>query len=86
MFGQEANPPYDRPVISKNLNAKIEKLLLRSPEWLKEEAAIEWQPNARVKDINVNSKTITTEQGDVYSVDKVREGGQLINTMKFCFA
>lgn len=71
MFGQEPYAPYDRPVISKNLNAKIDKLLLRTPQWLHEEASVEFHPDTRINDVDVKTKTVVTDKGSSFQCDKV---------------
>lgn len=74
MLSQEPHTPYDRPVLSKNLNASINKIQLRSQEFLLDEADVELFLDTKAVSVDVNTKTIKTDKGKTYTCDKVSGG------------
>lgn len=67
----ETHPPYDRPVLSKNLNAKVAKIELRSPEFLRDEADVELLLNTKASSVDVKTRTIKTEKGETFTCNKI---------------
>ncbi|KAF8819766.1 pyridine nucleotide-disulfide oxidoreductase domain-containing protein [Cardiosporidium cionae] len=70
MLTKEAHPPYDRPVLSKNLKAEIENITLRDAAFLAN-ADIEFRPNTTVKRVNADKNCIELANGENLQYDKV---------------
>lgn len=71
VFAKEKYVPYDRPVLSKNFSASIEKVALRTPEWIRDEADIEFLYGKTVKNVHPDKKSIECEDGTNHAYDKV---------------
>ncbi|PSB20168.1 NAD(FAD)-dependent dehydrogenase [Phormidesmis priestleyi ULC007] len=80
MVTRDDKLPYDRTTLSKNYftgKATKEKILLRSPAFY-EQHHIEVQLNQTVQNVNVNTKTITFQNGETLIYDSllIATGGQ----------
>jgi len=73
MFGDEAEPPYQRPPLSKAYlqgELEAERLYLR-PRAFYEQQKIDLRLGVRVAEINRDAKSITTGRGETLGYDKL---------------
>jgi 3-phenylpropionate/trans-cinnamate dioxygenase ferredoxin reductase subunit len=73
MFGAEAEPPYQRPPLSKAYlqgDLAADRLYLR-PAAFFEQQKIDFRAGVRVAKIDPEAKTVTTEAGDVLAYDRL---------------
>lgn len=63
MICEESVPPYDRPVLTKNLNAKVDNILLRPLQTLQEELDVQVLLNSRAVGVDLKKKTVRLEGG-----------------------
>lgn len=71
MFGQESYPPYDRTLLSKQMVPLEAKLTLRSVDWLRDVARVEFKRDTHVTAVDTQARTITTQDGTVTKCDKI---------------
>ncbi|KAJ7333893.1 Apoptosis-inducing factor 3 [Desmophyllum pertusum] len=70
MVTKEAHLPYDRPLLSKKLNANADSIKLRSLEYLKDHD-IEFISGAEATTLDSSKKTVTLSNGTVLNYDNV---------------
>ena len=72
----EPNLPYDRPKLSKKLDAKPSEIQLRSEDWYSE-AGVDLRLGVEVTEVNPEERTVTTSTGEriQYSSLLVATGG-----------
>lgn len=73
ILGDESHLPYQRPPLSKKYaigEMQVEQLLLRPADWY-ENNKINFVPNTKVENINLDEKTATTQSGEVLNWDKL---------------
>ncbi|KFG49117.1 pyridine nucleotide-disulfide oxidoreductase domain-containing protein, partial [Toxoplasma gondii FOU] len=61
MICEESVPPYDRPVLTKNLNAKLDNILLRPLKALQEDLGVQVLLNSRAVGVDLKTKTVRLE-------------------------
>ncbi|XP_076337214.1 apoptosis-inducing factor 3-like isoform X2 [Tachypleus tridentatus] len=67
---KEKHTPYDRPKLSKVLNARAEDLLLRNQDWYKD-ANVEVQYEKEVTAVDGEKKVISSKDGSIISYDSL---------------
>uniref|UniRef100_A0A0G4FSY8 Rieske domain-containing protein n=1 Tax=Chromera velia CCMP2878 TaxID=1169474 RepID=A0A0G4FSY8_9ALVE len=69
VLSKDASLPYDRPVLSKNLNANPERILLRPPSHF-EDLGVEFRLNSEVASVDPKEKRVTCKDGTSVAYDK----------------
>jgi len=77
LISKENHLPYDRPKLSKNFNTSVDKILLK-PETFYLDNQIELKLNVEVIELDVDTKSIKTNFGEIINYDKclVATGGR----------
>eukprot|EP00916_Digyalum_oweni_P015507 GHVL01025444.1.p1 GENE.GHVL01025444.1~~GHVL01025444.1.p1 ORF type:complete len:600 (+),score=133.23 GHVL01025444.1:43-1842(+) len=70
-ISDESTPPYDRPVLSKNLAVSVSKITLRDEKFLTHDCGVEWYPGHKVQNLDSLNNKVILDDGKAFNYDKI---------------